>query len=252
MTVRTCASAAIAAAAVLGIGAMSAADVVPFVGLPAQSTENLGNFSGTAEYNWIADDMGQLVITITNDSMPDLGGYLTGFMFRIVSIDPGASASLTATPDYPSFENATGDAPPYGAGFQGGAALGGDWTGGGSPNGGIPSGATGIFTFAVAASDAEFLSARDFINGGSFPYGFVVRFKGFDNGGSDKVPAGATICCTGDLDCDGDIDGRDLGFLLGQWGPNLGGTGDLNGDGVVNGADVGLLLGNWGFCPSAN
>lgn len=48
---------------------------------------------------------------------------------------------------------------------------------------------------------------------------------------------------TADLDGDGDVDGADLGLLLGAWG--TGGPGDLDGSGVVDGADLGLLLGQW-------
>ena len=53
--------------------------------------------------------------------------------------------------------------------------------------------------------------------------------------------------CTTDLNCDAQVDGQDLGILLGSWG----GTGipaDLNADGTVDGQDLGILLGNWGSC----
>lgn len=46
-----------------------------------------------------------------------------------------------------------------------------------------------------------------------------------------------------DLDCDGAVDGADLGLLLAAWG--LAGPGDLDGNGVVDGADLGLLLAAW-------
>jgi hypothetical protein len=55
-----------------------------------------------------------------------------------------------------------------------------------------------------------------------------------------------------DLNCDGIVDGADLGILLGSWGPCEGGVtpcaADLNGtgDGVVDGSDLGALLGAWG------
>lgn len=52
-----------------------------------------------------------------------------------------------------------------------------------------------------------------------------------------------TFCMPADLNCDGVVNGGDLGLLLSQWdGP---GTGDLNHDGIVDGADVGLLLAAW-------
>ncbi|MFG0274092.1 MAG: hypothetical protein ACF8QF_03450 [Phycisphaerales bacterium] len=53
------------------------------------------------------------------------------------------------------------------------------------------------------------------------------------------TPVGATP----DLNGDGEVDGADLGLLLGAWGtPDA----DLNGDGNTDGADLGLLLGAWG------
>ena len=52
-------------------------------------------------------------------------------------------------------------------------------------------------------------------------------------------------CAPGDLDCNGTIDGADLGSLLGAWGSSSP-TADLNGDGTVDGADLGLLLSMWG------
>ncbi|MFO0782090.1 MAG: SUMF1/EgtB/PvdO family nonheme iron enzyme [Phycisphaerales bacterium] len=49
----------------------------------------------------------------------------------------------------------------------------------------------------------------------------------------------------GDLDGSGEVDGTDLGLLLGSWGPCGGCTADLSGDGAVDGTDLGLLLGGW-------
>lgn len=48
-----------------------------------------------------------------------------------------------------------------------------------------------------------------------------------------------------DLNADGDVDGADLGILLGAWGTA---AADLNGDNTTDGADLGLLLGSWGSC----
>lgn len=55
--------------------------------------------------------------------------------------------------------------------------------------------------------------------------------------------------CPADLDGNAQVDGGDLGGLLGQWGPCHGCAADLNGDGLVDGADLGSLLGAWGPCP---
>jgi len=57
----------------------------------------------------------------------------------------------------------------------------------------------------------------------------------------------ATNPCPGDIDGNGQVDGSDLGQLLGSWG--LPGVTDLNGDGTTDGADLGTLLGAWGPCP---
>jgi outer membrane protein assembly factor BamB len=58
----------------------------------------------------------------------------------------------------------------------------------------------------------------------------------------------APPCATGDLNCDGAVDGFDLGLLLGSWGPCPAGKcpGDLDANGSVDGFDLGLLLGAWG------
>lgn len=51
----------------------------------------------------------------------------------------------------------------------------------------------------------------------------------------------------GDVDGDGDVDGADLGVLLGAWGPaDAGAAADLDRDGDIDGADLGRLLGDWG------
>lgn len=47
----------------------------------------------------------------------------------------------------------------------------------------------------------------------------------------------------GDIDGNGEVDGADLGLLLGAWGGT--GPADLDGSGTVDGADLGLLLGAW-------
>ncbi|HMN97690.1 MAG TPA: M23 family metallopeptidase [Phycisphaerales bacterium] len=55
----------------------------------------------------------------------------------------------------------------------------------------------------------------------------------------------AGAAAPGDLDGDGDVDGADLGVLLGSWGPCPGCPADLDGNGTVDGADLGALLGGW-------
>lgn len=53
-------------------------------------------------------------------------------------------------------------------------------------------------------------------------------------------------CEPADLNCDGVVNGADLGLLLSAWGDCGNCDADLNNDGTVNGADLGLLLSAWG------
>ncbi len=55
----------------------------------------------------------------------------------------------------------------------------------------------------------------------------------------------APTCNLGDLNCDGIVDGADLGLLLAAWGSSDQ-IADLNASGDVDGADLGLLLSQWG------
>ncbi len=157
----------------------------------ANSTEGLGSFTGSLEYAFDPfEDMGFLSVTLTNTSDPASSGFITGFVFNIASADDEASATFTSG-SHP-FENLTHGglkAKPFGNHFDAGAALGGNFLGGGSPTAGIAVGDTGIFDFDVMAFDAADLTALSFLSNGPYEFNFIVRFKGFENGGSDKVPA---------------------------------------------------------------
>jgi len=64
-----------------------------------------------------------------------------------------------------------------------------------------------------------------------------------DRGAHERQPE-PPACILADLDCDVDVDGADLGILLGAWDSTDDGA-DLDGDGVVGGGDLGILLGAW-------
>ena len=70
-----------------------------------------------------------------------------------------------------------------------------------------------------------------------------VRFRDESGAIANKQITVNGGCATGDLDCDGAVNGTDLGLLISQWGSS--GSADLNGDGVVNGTDLGRLIGAW-------
>lgn len=153
------------------------------------STEGLGAFTGLITYTYDSDaELGQLVVDLTNTSDPGNGGFLTAFVFNIDSEDEDASALLTDA-THGVFENLSGNtlnAPPFGE-FEGGAGLYGSFLGGGNPNSGVAVGEAGSFSFDIEAEDAMFLDAIDFITGDEL-VNFLVRFRGFEDGGSDKVP----------------------------------------------------------------
>ncbi len=172
--------------ALAAVAPVASADIAHIAAYTPGSTEGIGSFSGTITYTPTGPTSGALGISLTNDS-PSPGGKLTGFVLRLPSADPAATISLTST-SHPGFLDlgTSESAPPFGA-FDGGAALGGSWVGGGNPNGGILVGQTGTFEFSLTASDAAGLSAAAFASE-TAPYSIVARFRGFDNGGSDKVP----------------------------------------------------------------
>jgi hypothetical protein len=169
------------------------ADSVAVLGDTFNSTEGLGRFEGMIEYD--ADPfstVGILDIMLTNTSTPENGGYITGFLFNIASSDE-ATATLLSDPGsiYP-FEQCMGgglNGQPFGNPYDAGAALDGTFLGGGEPERGIAVGETGTFAFQIESPDAGSLTAMNFLEGGPYDFDFLVRFRGFDDGGSDKVPA---------------------------------------------------------------
>ena len=171
----------------MGMGNSASADIISIVADTNNSTEGLGDFSGTLQYDYQMGDMGLLTLIINNTSDEANGGWITGIIFNFATSDENATADL-ADATHP-FDNAPGlNGAPYGDPFMGGAALGGDWLGGGAPSLGIDVGESGTFNFDITATDAQFLTAGSFLQG-SYDFNFLVRFRGFENGGSDKVPA---------------------------------------------------------------
>jgi MYXO-CTERM domain-containing protein len=169
-------------AVALGVGASAAwAGTINISG-----SGTWGSFAGTLTYTHVSGNNGTLDVSLTNTSAPANGGYLTGFVFDIIDGGPGRTASLVSTSKSGFQLLLNESAPPFGT-FDTGAALGGSWLGGGNPSGGIPVGGTGLFTFAINAPNAAALTSSSFV-GTSAPYRFVVRFRGFANGESDKVP----------------------------------------------------------------
>jgi len=78
------------------------------------------------------------------------------------------------------------------------------------------------------------------------PSRFLVEASGVVGPAAPPPPP-----CPADLNHDNQVNGADLGLMLGAWGPCPSSpcAADLNGDNQVNGADLGLMLGAWGACP---
>lgn len=230
--------------AALSVGAVAVGDTATITGYPPSSTEQLGQFGATLQYTLDGSGNGILTIELLNASPADNGGFITGFVFNVESADPNAIIILQPGADYP-FVPCAGKAPPFGNNFDAGLALGGSWTGGGDPTMGIPAGMSGTFVFTVIASDAALLKASSF---GAGPYAadFAVRFRAFNDGGSDKVP-GYPICPC-DLNYDGVISYGDVQIVLNEWGWNPGSIADWDHDGDVDAYDLALVLKCWEIC----
>jgi MYXO-CTERM domain-containing protein len=168
--------------------APASAGIMDVVSDAGQSTDQLGKFHGTIGYDATAEG-GLLTVQLVNSSLLDNGGYITGFVFNIASSDPDVRATLISASH--EFDGIAGQsAPPFGGPYTAGASLGGNWSGGGNPAKGIGVGETGMFVFSITGADTASLDAPDFFMGGAGEYNFVVRFRGFADGGSDKVPGG--------------------------------------------------------------
>jgi hypothetical protein len=121
--------------------------------------------------------------------------------------------------------------------------------------------AEGIYTWTSAGLASL---VQQWIDDPASNFGILVRGNEFSFGTAKKFasrewefdPAQRPLltiefeppCDETDLNCDGVVDGADLGSLLLAWGdcpPKGDCDPDFNDDGVVNGADLGELLLNW-------
>jgi hypothetical protein len=162
--------------------------------------EGLGSYNGSMQWSYAggAATRGFLTVSITNTS--SIAGFLTAFAFN------GPSTGFTyglQTPSAPGefFQRIGGGANPAGSisaspwsNYLVGASTSNSWLGGGNPNRGLAVGETGSFTFTVDAT-ASALATLDVLSfwsaNGNSP-AFAARFRGFANGGSDKVGATQT------------------------------------------------------------
>jgi hypothetical protein len=176
--------------ALIGLSAgISNADIMSISGGIHTSIEQTGvSFDAMLDYAYTGGTSGTLTIEISNTTAETgIGGFLTGFVFNILSSDAAASAVLVSGTNSSFLNTGIESASPFGT-FDAGAALGANWTGGGNPSFGLGVGSSGTFEFSVSALDADLLSSSSFVGDGEH---FAVRFRGLADGGSDKLLAPA-------------------------------------------------------------
>ena len=173
--------------AAASLSSVAGASMVQIASNQPGSTDMLGKFVGSISYTANTLNTGTLTFVITNTNTAAEGGYITGLVFNIPGSDASATSLLTSA-TFAGFADtgSVASASPYGT-YEAGAALGASWLGGGSPTGGIGHGATGTLVFHITTAGANALTASDFLAGGVSPSP-LLRFRGFTNGGSDKVP----------------------------------------------------------------
>lgn len=166
--------------------------------IPITGDGALGYFSGNLTYSFTSSTTASLVVTLTNTSLVANGGYLTAFVFNnpgnvitgLTLSSTNANFSLSGGTSFTNSINLS----PFGH-FDIGASTGR----GGNPTRGIAVSNTEVFTFLATGTrlgtlnELSFLSALSSNPGGGGAQFFVARFRGFDDGGSDKTPAGALV-----------------------------------------------------------
>lgn len=178
----------LAATALLAAGGVANAGLLIDGDIP-NGTEMTGvNYLADLSYSFDAGNMGTLSIDLTNTTPGGIGGFLTAFVFSFASADGAASAMLTGATDADFGDLPGANASPFGGPFIGGASTSGMFEGGGNPALGIAPNVTETFTFKITAADAAALTDESFGIAGPEDFNFIVRFRGLNDGGSDKVP----------------------------------------------------------------
>lgn len=159
---------------------------------------DLGSFSGSFKYTATNATNAQIDISLTNTSPAANEGYITAFAFNNpsnlitgITLNPSdADFALIGSP----FNNNGVNGASNGQ-FDIGVSTGGGYTGGGAPQAGIATGASETFTFTLTGNNLDTLLEQTFFETVSVGPGdgdgvesFVVRFRGFKDDGSDKVP----------------------------------------------------------------
>ncbi len=140
-----------------------------------------------------------LNIDLTNTSTASNGGYITGFLLNLPINVSFSNATTNSNLQALLPTNGSFAGSPFGS-FDYGFALGGNFLGGGKPSKGIGVGDTAHFEFSNFTgfpSGFELWTNQEMENflldnastQAPEDTSFIARFRGFEDGGSDKVPA---------------------------------------------------------------
>ena len=179
------------AALVFTTAALPVASEATTIGFCSGQLEGLGQCTKTVTYDSATNI---LLVTLTNTSPAGNGGFLTADAFnlgapaspdiQVVSFTGDAAfPAFTINPAAPSGGGSI-SVEPFGTREFVISATGGDWLGGGSPNGGIPVGASATFRLTLSA---------DITEASLFGSNEAIRFRGFENEGSDKTFATVSV-----------------------------------------------------------
>ncbi len=161
------------------------ADTISLTSNGLSGVEHLGAFTGTVSFTALSPTSATLEVTLTNDPLTAPGGKLVAFAFD----NPGDKVTKVTQSEVDHWGLLGGggktpfqdtiSASPFGE-YDIGSSISASWLGGGSPRNGLVAGASLTWVFALAGHDLDTIQAADFND-------IAVRFRGFDNGGSDKV-----------------------------------------------------------------
>ena len=165
---------------------------------PIEGDGTLGDFAGYFTYSSVSATEATIEIELTNTSPLSNGGYITAFAFNIPSGYVSDIFLSCTDSDFgligdPNFSDDVRGMP-YGY-FDIGVSVTDQFLGGGKPSPGIPVSATETFTFSLFGNNLDTLDLDSFLHemsacaspgkGSQF---FLARFRGFDDGGSNKTP----------------------------------------------------------------
>lgn len=164
-----------------------------------------GLFTGSVKYDWTSSTSATLTISLKNVSPTSNGGYITaaafndpagagGVNFSTVTLQSGPAnfTLIGSAKDGASFANQLSGSP-YGN-FDLAASNSSSVLGGGTPTTGIGVNQTGTFVFNITGTGLDLFSAQSFLSTYSTDgkSALLVRFRGFNNGLSDKDVVGMT------------------------------------------------------------